>query len=279
MSHIDVASVAGDPAGRNEDYAGVAASGVVVLDGVTEPADGDTGCRHGVAWYVEHLGPTLLRAIDSRHDRTLASCLADAISETAASHATTCDLSHTFTPQATVALLRWTDDTLDYLVLSDAAILLAGPDGRVTPVLDGRIDRLVSRPDLTALRQAIEQAERGSAARDAAVRAHRAAWAALRNGDDGFFTAAADPEVVHYAVTGCLPRDQVSAAAALTDGATRWTEVFGVGDWTALFGVLRQEGARALIDRVRERENADPARTAFPRGKNHDDASVVWVRF
>ncbi|HYS38603.1 MAG TPA: protein phosphatase 2C domain-containing protein [Pseudonocardiaceae bacterium] len=279
MSDVDLASVAGDPAGRNEDYAGVAANGVVVLDGVTEPADGDTGCRHGVAWYVEHLGPALLRAIDPRRGQALASCLADAISETAAGHAATCDLSHTFTPQATVALLRWTDDTLEYLVLSDAAILLAGPDGQVTPVLDGRIDRLSTRPDLTALRQAIDRAEPGSAARDAAVRAHRAAWAALRNGADGFFTAAADPEVVHHAVQGCLPRDQVTAAAALTDGGTRWTEVFGLGDWTALFGVLHRAGARALIDQVRAQENADPARTAFPRGKTHDDASVVLVRF
>lgn len=250
---IDAVSIPGDPLRRNEDFVGIADAVVVVLDGVTPPPDGDNGCVHGVAWFVEQLGPALLRA--GRRDVGLAECLAEAIERTADRHRGTCDLSHRETPQATVAMFRRHDEVVEYLVLCDAAILLLGNDDTVTPVLDDRLDRLRERPRL-----------RG---------AGRAAWAALRNSDDGFFTAAADPATARHAVTGSAPRAEVRAIAALTDGATRWVDVFGLGDWTGLFDVLRRDGARALIEQVRAAETADPDRTAFRRGKTHDDATVA----
>ncbi len=105
-------------------------------------------------------------------------------------------------------------------MLSDAALLLRGPDGTVTPVLDDRLARL----------------PRAALATEALVDAH------LRNKEGGFFTAAADPAVAARAVTGVLPRHQVRALAALTDGATRWTEMFRAGDWTALFDLVAKGG-------------------------------------
>lgn len=51
------------------------------------------------------------------------------------------------------------------------------------------------------------------------------------------------------------------------------------GDWTALFDVVAKEGARSLVERVRELEAADRERRAFlGRGKTHDDATVVYAR-
>ncbi|MGG8408804.1 hypothetical protein ACM614_20535, partial [Streptomyces sp. 12297] len=59
-----------------------------------------------------------------------------------------------------------------------------------------------------------------------------------------------------------------------TDGATRWTDTFREGDWTDCAAVLRKEGARALLDRVRALESGPGP---VPRGKRHDDASVVYA--
>lgn len=102
-----------------------------------------------------------------------------------------------------------------------------------------------------------------------------AATDALRNAEGGFFTAAADPAVASRAVTGRTPRGQVRAVAALTDGASRWTDTFGEGDWADCLAVLRKEGAEALIGRVRAIES-DPARPPA-RHKRHDDASAVYA--
>jgi len=251
----------GDPDRPNEDFAsvGLPASGqggsLVVLDGVTPP-QGDDGCLHSVAWFSARLGGALTELSLSRRDLTLPEILSDAIRRVAEAHADTCDLSHPRTPQATVVLARWSATEVEYLVLSDSALLLESPAGEVTPLLDDRLSRL-PRTSLTT-----------DAVADATV----------RNKEGGFFTAAADPSVAGRAVTGALPRTSVRALAALTDGATRWVEKFREGDWTDLFTLVRKEGGQGLVDRVRGLEAADAeARVYLRRSKTHDDATVVFV--
>ncbi|MEW2496151.1 protein phosphatase 2C domain-containing protein [Streptomyces nodosus] len=251
----------GDPARPNEDFAALAlpASGqggvVVVLDGVTGPP-GDDGCLHSVHWFSARLGGALTELSVSRRDLTLPEILSSAILRTAETHASTCDLSHPRTPQATVVLARWSEAAVEYLVLSDSALLIEAPDGTVTPLLDDRLARL----------------PRSSLATDAV------ADTTVRNKEGGFFTAAADPSVASRAVTGELPLSSVRALAALTDGATRWTEKFHQGDWAELFTRVRKEGAPALVEHVRALETAEAeARKGPGRGKTHDDATVVYV--
>ncbi|GGS92051.1 protein phosphatase 2C domain-containing protein [Streptomyces chromofuscus] len=257
----ELASRPGDPARPNEDFAsvGLPACGqggsLVVLDGVTPPRDG-TGCRHSVHWYTARLGGALTELTVSLPDVPLPEALARAIARTAEAHGGTCDLSHPRTPQATVALARWSQETVEYLVLSDSVLLVESPDGLVTPCLDDRLARL----------------PRATLATDALVDA------TVRNKEGGFFTAAADPSVAGRAVTGALPRGEVRALAALTDGATRWTETFREGDWTDLFTLVRKQGVEALVDRVRALETADrDERTYLGRNKTHDDATAVYV--
>ncbi|MGW1022978.1 protein phosphatase 2C domain-containing protein [Streptomyces sp. NPDC002577] len=257
---IELATAPGTPARPNEDYASVAvpASGqggsLVLLDGVTPPPD-ETGCRHSVPWFTARLGGALGELSVSRRDLTLQEILSEAIRRTAEAHRETCDLSHPRTPQATAVLARWDDERFEYLVLSDSALLIEGQDGTVRAVLDDRLSRL----------------PRSSLASDAV------ADATVRNKEGGFFTAAADPSVSARAVTGSVPRLGVRAVAALTDGATRWVEKFGEGDWHDCLTFLRKEGPQALIDRVRALESADTERRFLGRSKRHDDAAVVYA--
>ncbi|MER5888575.1 hypothetical protein ABT160_32525 [Streptomyces sp. NPDC001941] len=258
--HSELVTVPGLPERPNEDWAAVAlpASGrggtVVLLDGVTPPR-GDDGCVHSVPWFTARLGGALTELSGSRRDMTLADILAEAIRRTADAHRGTCDLSHVRTPQATAVLVRWDEEAVEHLVLSDSALLLESPDARVTAVLDDRLDR-VPREVLRSL----EATDR------------------LRNAEGGFFTAAADPSVAARAVTGTTPRADVRALAALTDGASRWVELFAAGDWADCFGVLRKEGPRGLVERVRALEDAEAEeRGQAPRWKRHDDATAVFV--
>lgn len=256
----ELVSEPGDPVRPNEDFASVAlpaggqGGAVVVLDGVTPPPT-DHGCRHSVTWFVSRLGGTLTELSVSLRDSPLTEVLSSAISRTADSHAQTCDLSHPRTPQATVALARWSEEAVEYLVLSDSALLFERPDGEVTPVLDDCLSR-VPRASLASV-----------ALTDTT----------LRNKEGGFWTAAADPAVAARAVTGSVRRPDLRALAALTDGASRWVETFREGDWTDCLTFIRKEGARGLVRRVRECENADTEREFLGRGKRHDDASVVFV--
>ncbi|UYQ64360.1 hypothetical protein [Streptomyces peucetius] len=258
---IELASSPGSPARPNEDWVSVSlpASGqggtLVALDGVTPPRD-DAGCVHGVPWFTARLGGALVELSGSRRELTLRDVLAESIRRTADAHRETCDLSHVRTPQATVVLVRWggPDRDVEYLVLSDSTLLLESPEGAVRPVLDDRLDRLPHE----------------------ALRTHASADA-LRNAEGGFFTAAADPSVALRAVAGSVPRGGVRSVVALTDGASRWVDMFAEGDWAACVALLRKEGAQGLIDRVRELEVAAQARAAAVRWKLHDDASAVFA--
>lgn len=256
----ELVSEPGHRAHPNEDFAsvGLPASGqggsLVALDGVTPPPSA-TGCLHSVPWYTARLGGALTELTVSLPDVPLSEALARAIARTAEAHADTCELSHPRTPQATVVLARWSRDTVEYLVLSDSTLLLQSPDGTVTPVLDDRIARL----------------PRSALATDAIVDA------TVRNKEGGFFTAAADPTVAARAVTGTLPRTEVRALAALTDGAARWVEKFREGDWADCFALVQKEGPQALVDQVRALELADTDRRFLGRSKTHDDATAVYV--
>ncbi|MCX5399718.1 protein phosphatase 2C domain-containing protein [Streptomyces sp. NBC_00102] len=257
---IELAGTPGSPERPDEDWvmAALPASGqggcLVLLDGVTPPP-GDDGCVHSVPWFTSRLGGALAELSASRPDLTLREILAESIRRTADAHRISCDLSHVRTPQATVVMARWDEAAVEYLVLSDSVLLLESPDGSVRAVVDDRLDRLppgtLSSTELTDT--------------------------LARNMEGGFFTAAADPAVASRAVTGGLPLGEVRAMAALTDGASRWTEMFREGDWKALFGLLRSAGPQRLIDRVRERERADTDRVHLGRGKRHDDATVALV--
>ncbi|MDT0378131.1 protein phosphatase 2C domain-containing protein [Streptomyces sp. DSM 42041] len=279
---VETASEPGTPTRPNEDHVSLMlpASGrggaFVVLDGVTPP-EGDVGCAHGVPWYVGRLGGALLELAGSRREMTLAECLAEAVARTARAHRSTCDLSHPRTPQATVVAARWDEESVEYLVLSDSVLLVEGVDGSVRAVRDTRLDALP--PGVTALREAARALPSGSPERATAAAEYVAAVEALRNAPDGtgFHTAATDPAVAALAVTGTVPRDGVRALLGLTDGASRWSEVFRAGDWADLCALVHKEGPAGLIARVRAAEEADPAGRSFPRGKPHDDATAVLV--
>lgn len=258
---IELATAPGTPGRPNEDWAATVlpasgqGGGVVLLDGVTPP-QGDDGCVHSVPWFTARLGGALVELSGSRRDLTLREVLAESIRRTADTHRSLCDLSHVRTPQATAVVVRWDEEEIEYLVLSDSVLLFESPVGTVGALLDDRLDRLPP----------------GSLASEAIADAR------VRNKEGGFFTAAADPAVADRAVTGRTPRAEVRAVAALTDGASRWTEMFGEGDWTACFRVLHKEGPQGLIDRVRALEDADTERRHLRRSKTHDDATAVFAQ-
>ncbi|THA73452.1 hypothetical protein E6R60_24520 [Streptomyces sp. A0642] len=257
---IELATAAGLPGRPNEDWAASVlpasgqGGGLVLLDGVTPPP-GDDGCAHSVPWFTARLGGALVELSGSRRDMTLREILAESIRRTADAHRSRCDLSHVRTPQATVVLVRWDESEIEHLVLSDSVLLLESTEGAVRALLDDRLDRLPP----------------GALASEGTADAYR-------NAEGGFFTAAADPAVADRAVAGRTPRAGVRAVAALTDGASRWTDMFGEGDWAACLGVLQKEGPQGLIDRVRTLEDADTDRTHLRRSKRHDDATAVYAQ-
>ncbi|WP_244205591.1 hypothetical protein [Streptomyces bobili] len=242
----------------------------VVLDGLST-AGLNTGCRHGVPWYVAHLGSQIVSAL-SAPDRPLADGLADAIARVAELHPG-CDLANPGTPSATVAILRENSGSFDHLVLADSPVVFDGPDG-ISVITDLRVDEVL--PDLKA---EVEQYETHTGEHRKALQKLVSAQRQVRNTPEGYWVAAAAPEAAEHALSGTVPGVNVRAAAVMSDGVSRLVTEYGMATWSAVFNTLRTGGPRELIDTVRKVEATDPTGRRWPRYKSGDDATVAFCQW
>ncbi|MFI5529031.1 integrase [Kitasatospora sp. NPDC051853] len=270
---VELAGEPQKPGRESEDFAAASPEALVLLDGSSSPEDFESGCRHGTPWYVRRLGVHLLARLTDRADRSIAECLADAIVETAALHGGRCDLAHPNTPAAMVVAARVHGSSLEYLVLGDSLLVLDLKDG--PPRVIGDNQRF---PAGELLRRQIWSTVPGSAERAELHLRYAHAVRAARNTGHGPWIAAASPRAAGHAETGFVRLTALRAVAALSDGASRWTERFGLGSWSDAVHLLAEQGPAELISQVRATEHSDAHCRRWPRGKAHDDASALYAR-
>ena len=236
------------PGGRNEDLVIAANDWCVVLDGATELAGVDSGCQHGVKWYVSHLALSLANQLTDNSTASLTDILKLSIENVSGQHEHSCDLSNPDSPSSVVLILREKEEFIDYLGLSDSAIILDKKDAGLQVILDDRTAHLPSHT--------IEAVRR------------------LRNSEGGFWVASATPGAATHALTGSVPKLTVRSVALLTDGAYRLVDRFG---WqlSDVLGLIEKSGPTSVIREVRQAELHDKV----SKGKKHDDATVAYIRF
>jgi len=267
-----LAAEAGQKGKPNEDWGGATLGAAVVLDGLSAPRGAGTGCSHGIPWYVAQLGSRLLASAE--HTQTsLAGALALAIREVAALHPQ-CDLSHPGTPSAAVAVIRRMPDIVDYLVLADTVITLRNPNGLTTTITDDRVDHIADEARSAALNAPI-----GSEYHRKAVAKLVDVQRPLRNTPEGYWVAATDPIAAEHAIIGSLTSDSVQDATLMSDGASRYVDLFNLASWSDTLDLLRDAGPGEIIRLVREQEKSDPDGNLWPRYKYADDATAIYVQW
>ncbi|MFE5295210.1 protein phosphatase 2C domain-containing protein [Streptomyces sp. NPDC056632] len=258
------------PQGSNEDFVFSSPSAVVVLDGAGMAPGMESGCRHGVAWYVEQLG-TRLHAEAAQEGTSLTDCLAQAIEATADVHRDTCAVDDPLSPSATVAVARVRGDLFEWLALGDCTVVTE-KGGVVTAITDDRLARVAPRA-----REALVEAAPGSEERRRAHQALVTEERGRRNTPSGYWVAAADPAAAHQALTGMENAASIQRAALLTDGAARLVTTFHETDWRGFLDLLTRSGPDHAIREVREAEQSDPDLSRWPRSKQHDDATIAYI--
>ncbi|SFQ42019.1 hypothetical protein SAMN05421810_10771 [Amycolatopsis arida] len=221
---------------------------VVLLDGATaaHPALPSGG------WYAGLLRRWLTAALHTAPESDLAELLASAIAGVAADH----DLHPGDSPSSTVAILRWTADRVDALVLADSPVVVFGPRGYEV-LADDRI-AVLRRTGL--LRTAADVRER-------------------RNAEGGFWVAEADPTAAAHARRASWPRADLTAALLASDGVAVGVDDYGLLDWPGVLDLARTRGPDAVLDAVRLAEHGDPHGVRWPRVKRHDDQTLALVEF
>ncbi|WP_080043898.1 protein phosphatase 2C domain-containing protein [[Actinomadura] parvosata] len=236
---------------------------LAVLDGLTERTE--SGCVHGVSWYVAHLAGAIVA--HANHDPV--ETLKAAIAHTAHLHRESCDLSHIGTPSAAVGIVQLDEEFLQYLVLGDVTVVIdSGNSERV--IFDDRIERATKE-----FRREVDSLTANSPKKEEALIRMKHAELAVRNTEGGYWISAAIPDVANHALVGKVPLSEIKSVSMLTDGAARAVDTFGLGEWREIIDLLSTEGPNALIRRVRTAEHSDPVARKWPRNKVSDDATVI----
>jgi hypothetical protein len=228
---------------------------VVVLDGAVLLLDGATATSPDLpsgGWYADLLAKQLADELRARPDEDLELLLAQAIAAVAHAHGLRPEAS----PSSTVAMLRWTDDRIDGLVLADSPIVAFGQTGC----------ELLADERLASLRN------KGKLNTSADVRA-------LRNTIEGFWVAEADPAAARHAVRRSWPAGTLDSVLLASDGVAVGVDDYGLFGWPHVLKIARTQGLSAVLDAVRTAENADPHGEKWPRPKRHDDQALILVEF
>jgi hypothetical protein len=120
---VTMTSAAARTGHANEDFTGAVPTAAVLIDGAGISGT-ESICRHGVAWYSNRLGGSLLGLLSLGRDGSLSTLLAEAIEQVTDEHRDTCDVANPISPSATVATLRLSDGLIEHLVLGDSVLVL-----------------------------------------------------------------------------------------------------------------------------------------------------------
>lgn len=268
MTTITAHTLPGEGQAHNEDWYAALPNLAVVLDGATIRTD--TGCVHGLPWYVRRLGTSIVNFAQIP-EWDLRTVLSAAIREVTALHSATCDLDHPGTPSAAVGIARITGEHLEWLVLGDITVMVDTTTG-LFAVTDNRVSNTGYD-----LRRECDRYPIGSEEKNAAIQAMKDVELAMRNTDGGYWIASTETEAVDHAHVGAVPLDQVTRFALCSDGAMRATSITSIDSDEGVMAVLRALGPSGLVNMVRTAEHRDPLGTRVPRNKATDDATVVYV--
>jgi len=266
---VTFATVPGSSSKPNEDAIAATSQVIAVIDGVTAPQGLETGCVHGTPWYARNLSSRIVVTEQSAIE--LRVVLARAIADVADSHRATCDLESEGTPSGTVAILRLTDKSLDYLVLSDATVVIETVSG-VIAVTDKGVEQVAG-----SLANAAKTARVGTFERKTRLEEFVSEQRKWRNVKGGYWLAGAVPEAAEHALVGSVPLSDVRSAAAMTDGASSLVDLYAQLTWDEAPSRLAKVGPHGWIEHVRRVEVEDSDVTRWPRFKRGDDATLAYM--
>jgi hypothetical protein len=269
--HLDLIqslSIAGDSAKANDDRTGAGHAHAWVIDGATDLGEpGLLGNRGGAAWIAAEADRAFAAADGGsieRACRTVFERVAAAFTEQQTREPETWEL-----PSASFLAIAVADNLIDCAWLGDCAALLIR-DGHATRIGPQRD----IRDDETDLARSVAHHGLGSVKRAAPVldvlrtARSRPDRKVLGIDPDG-------AEQIYYSSQPCVAGDEL---LLMSDGFAAITDLYRLIDRAAFPGLLADEGLPGIAAPLRAAEAADDACVRWPRFKQGDDATALWLR-
>jgi len=265
----------------NEDLVWVGENAAVVLDGATglserHMSDFETDGQ----WYVNTLLDELKEVVT--REQPLSNGAVQSVERVEARYqdlAGDGEVEEHELPSAAGAIVRWTGNFVEYLVLGDCTVICSGTD--FNEVISGEGPRELDEKvveEMVSIREsneAVSYEELRSKVSSLLIE-HRK----LKNKPGGYWTFGLRPEAVDHAKTGSVHREEVDTVLAFTDGFDPIVSVFDVFiDWENLVSYVVENGLNRAVRVLRAFEAADPECREHPRLKPSDDVGIAEIDF
>lgn len=260
----------------NEDHASITSSSAWVLDGATGLGSNRIHEKSDAAWFVNQWNEYLLNHIHN-HETSLKEIVRKGIKtiknkyyQTVKQEVAPIDL-----PSSGIALIRFTHE-IEYFLLGDCSLLIKENES-VKKYKDDRLEILDNQVihAIKALRKdknlSLEEAR--EAVKDILIKNRL-----LKNKPDGYWILGFDEEAVNYAITGTLSKNSYLEVLMMTDGFSAIEDKYAYINENQLLDDVRQKGLEYLYNLLRDIENKDASGILYPRLKQSDDASAVYIQ-
>lgn len=255
------------PGGVNNQDRYITGDGfAAVLDGATSFADDRS---HDPGWYAEQLARAIAEAVP--RGGPLADSVTEAIRTVRDAH----NLSPEATPTSTLALARWSAESVETYVLGDSYAVVLRTDGTESAHTDDRLDSVATHERAEYRKRLADGHGYDRVHREVLLKL-QAEQARYSNRPGGYWIAGADPEAGRHGYTATEDRSGVAAVVLASDGVA--LERYSAGAaWSDLYRDVEQHGADQVLRSVHEAELTDPDGRRWPRSKVHDDKTLVTV--
>jgi len=256
------------PGGSNNQDRYITGDGfAAVLDGATSFAGNRS---HDPGWYAEQLAQAIGETVP--RSGSLAQAVAEAIRSVRDAHG----LSPETTPTSTVALARWSAESVETYVLGDSYAVVLQADGTEDIHTDDRLDS-VAVNERAAYRKRLAGGHGYDGGHRDLLLLLQAEQARRVNRPDGYWIAGAEPEAARHGFTATRDRSSVAAIVLASDGVALERYPGGVA-WGILYRDAEKYGVGHVLRSIHESEQADPDGKRWPRSKVHDDKTLMTVQ-
>ena len=276
----DIISHAGNPA--NEDIAAIHNNSAWVLDGATGLYNRNLVHKDSDAkWFVDEWNEYLLKNIDNQ-DKSLKEIIKNGISITKNKYYNLVDENHIEPlafPSSGIALIRWCDNKLEYLVLGDCTFIYKDNKGLVKSFKDYKLEQLdgevINHINKLINGENISLLEARQKSMDMLIKNRL-----LRNTSEGYWILGFNESAADNCITGTIDLFEEHEYEILltTDGFYALIDKYKYTNETDIFRLLKDNTLDDLYRKIREIEYSDESGLKYPRLKKSDDASEVYLR-
>ena len=277
LREIDRISTPGKAGRPNEDALGFEPRLAIVLDGATGLGSKLLDAPSDAAWLASEGAERFVRHAGSLHGQALIAKVAEEVEAEFIRLRHRAPVETYELPMASLILVEPEDgDRLAIHGFGDCGLIISRPDGSVEVVGKG-----FDLKDEEAKSAATLAAQQGVRATDnltepafqAALRASRNRY----NGGGGGWVFAPQAACAAHATSHTLEVPRGSRLLLATDGFLVLVTDYGRYDAKGLIAAVAEQGLTVLMEELRAIEAADPDGVRYPRFKQSDDATALFV--